>query len=215
MHDFWEMPESISELGSIIEEEQICPGVYLLSTRKENEATAREYYAVTEKAAIPLRAKSYGRKLPGLWLFSLDDGSEAYRIIRFEAAYYRAKHHLPLEEPLRASAFFAAQAFPDYFGAFPVPLHTSRGHTIRHWILDNGIYWLETDQCEEILAVCYPVWSTELSGLTAGLGEQTGYDRTRGIEKTMGYLFFPMEISCIPLRELLRSRSKWGGDCDR
>ncbi len=211
MYDFIEMPECINELGSTVEKEQLCPGIYFLSARNEDERLAREYYAVMEKSAIPQKAKSYGRKFPDLWLFSLDDGSEEYKIIKFEVAYYRARNHLPLEEPLRTTAFFAAQSFPDYFGAFPVPLQTPRGYTIRHWILDNGIYWLETDQCEEVLAVCYPVWSTELSDLTASLGEQTEYDKAHNIEDTLGYIFFPLKISCIPLRELLRKRSEWEG----
>ena len=141
----------------------------------------------------------------------MTDGSEEYKIIQYEVAKYRAQNNLPLDEPLRATAFFAAQSFPEYFGAFPVPLHTPRGCTIRHWVMDNGIYWPETDLCEEILAVCYPVWSAELSGLVEKLGEQTEYDRTHDIEETLGYIFFPAKISCIPLRELIRTRPEWTG----
>ena len=199
------------ELGPITENEQICPGVYLLSARNDDELLPRDYYAVMEKSIIPPEARAYGRKRSGLWLFPMTDGSEEYKIIQYEVAKYRAQNNLPLEEPLRATAFFAAQSFPEYFGAFPVPLHTSRGCTIRHWVLDNGIYWLETDQCEEVLSVCYPVWSTELSDLEMKLGEQAEYDSSRNIEETLGYIFFPAEVSCIPLRELLRARPEWAG----
>ena len=94
---------------------------------------------------------------------------------------------------------------------FPVPLYTPRGCTIRHWVLDNGVYWLETDQCEEVLAVCYPVWSSELSNVAEKLGEQTEYDKAHNIENTLGYIFFPMKISCIPLYEMMRVRSEWAG----
>ena len=55
------------------------------------------------------------------------------------------------------------------------------------------------------------MWSTELSDLTAALGEQTEYDKTHNIEKTLGYIFFAEKISCIPLRELIRSRPEWEG----
>ena len=179
MLDHTDPSELIDELGPIREKEEVCPGVYLLSAQYDEELLFRDYFAVKEESVIPQAAKSYGRKLSGLWLFPMTDGSEEYKIIQYEVAKYRAQNNLPLDEPLRATAFFAAQSFPEYFGAFPVPLHTPRGCTIRHWVMDNGIYWLETDQCEEILAVCYPVWSTELSGLVEKLGEQTEYDRDR------------------------------------
>ena len=173
MCDFKELPDLENVLGPIAEKEQLCPGVYLLTARYDEEPLARDYYAVTDEAILPHKAKSYGRKLSGLRLFSLTDGSEEYKIIKYEIAKYRTQNHLPLDEPLRATAYFAAHSFPDYFGAFPVPLQTPRGFTTRHWILDNGIYWLETDQCEEVLAVSYPVWSSELSNIAEKLGEQT------------------------------------------
>lgn len=209
MCDFKELPDLENELGPIVEKEQICPGIYLLSVKEDDELLPRDYYAVMEESPIPLKAKSYGRKLSGLWLFSADD--EECQIIKYEAAKYRTQNHLPLDEPLRATAFFAAQSFPDYFGAFPVPLHTPRGVSVQHWVLDNGIYWIETDQCEEVLAVCYPVWSSELSNVAEKLGEQTEYDKAHNIENTLGYIFFPLKISCIPLYELMRSRPEWAG----
>jgi len=211
MCDFTESPESIDELGPIQESEELCPGVYLLTARNEDELLPRDYYAVMENSIIPLGAKVYGQKLSDLWLFPMTDGSEEYKIINYEIAKYRVQNNLPLEEPLRATAFFAAQSFPEYFGVFPVPLNTPRGCTLRHWTMDNGIYWLETDQCEEVLAVSYPVWSAELSDFTASLGEQTEYDKAHDIEETLGYIFFPAKVSCIPLRELIRTRPEWAG----
>ena len=211
MFESKELPNLENELGPIAGKEQVCPGVYFLSAKDDDELLPRDYYAVMEKSPIPLKAKSYGRKLSGLWLFSLNDGSEAYKIIQYEVAKYRTQNQLPLDEPLRATAYFAAQSFPDYFGAFPVPLQTPRGFTTRHWILDNGIYWLETDQCEEVLAVCYPVWSSELSDIAEKLGEQAEYDKTHNIENTLGYIFFSMKISCIPLYEMMRARPEWAG----
>jgi len=211
MENHQELPDLEDEIGIIVENSQVCHGVYLLSVKNDDELLARDYYAVMEKSIIPQEARSYGKKISGLWLFPKTGDSEEYKIIQYEVAKYRTQNNLSLDEPLRATAFFAAQSFPEYFGAFPVPLHTPRGCTIRHWVLDNGIYWLETDQCEEFLAVCYPVWSTELSGLTANLGEQTEYDKAHDIEETLGYIFFPTRVSCIPLRELLHVRPEWAG----
>ena len=43
-----------------------------------------------------------------------------------------------------------------------MPLHTPRGNTVRHKRLLNGVYWIETDQCRELLAVCYPIGQGDL-----------------------------------------------------
>ena len=211
MPDHTELSELTDKIGSIEEVEELCLGVHYVTAKREDDLLSGEHYVVKEKSAVPQAAKSYGQKISGLRLFSITDGGEEYKIIQYEVAKYRAQNNLPPDEPLRATAFFAAQSFPEYFGAFPVPLHTPRGVTLRHWILDNGIYWLETDQCEKVLAVSYPVWSTELSDLTASLGEQTEYDKAHDIEETLGYIFFPAKVSCIPLRELIRTRPEWTG----
>ena len=211
MPDHTELSELTDKIGSIEEVEELCLGVHYVTAKREDDLLSGEYYVVKEKSAVPQAAKSYGQKISGLRLFSITDGGEEYKIIQYEVAKYRAQNNLPPDEPLRATAFFAAQSFPEYFGAFPVPLHTPRGITLRHWILDNGIYWLETDQCEKVLAVSYPVWSTELSDLTASLGEQTEYDKAHDIEETLGYIFFSAKVSCIPLRELIRTRPEWTG----
>ncbi len=211
MPDHTELSELTDKIGSIEEVEELCLGVHYVTAKREDDLLSGEYYVVKEKSAVPQAAKSYGQKISGLRLFSITDGGEEYKIIQYEVAKYRAQNNLPPDEPLWATAFFAAQSFPEYFGAFPVPLHTPRGVTLRHWILDNGIYWLETDQCEKVLAVSYPVWSTELSDLTASLGEQTEYDKAHDIEETLGYIFFPAKVSCIPLRELIRTRPEWTG----
>ncbi len=211
MPDHTELSELTDKIGSIEEVEELCLGVHYVTAKREDDLLSGEYYVVKEKSAVPQAAKSYGQKISGLRLFSITDGGEEYKIIQYEVAKYRAQNNLPPDEPLWATAFFAAQSFPEYFGAFPVPLHTPRGVTLRHWILDNGIYWLETDQCEKVLAVSYPVWSTELSDLTASLGEQTEYGKAHDIEETLGYIFFPAKVSCIPLRELIRTRPEWTG----
>ena len=211
MPDHTELSELTDKIGSIEEVEELRLGVHYVTAKREDDLLSGEYYVVKEKSAVPQAAKTYGQKISGLRLFSITDGGKEYKIIQYEVAKYRAQNNLPPDEPLRATAFFAAQSFPEYFGAFPVPLHTPRGVTLRHWILDNGIYWLETDQCEKVLAVSYPVWSTELSDLTASLGEQTEYGKTHDIEETLGYIFFPAKVSCIPLRELIRTRPEWTG----
>ena len=43
-----------------------------------------------------------------------------------------------------------------------MPVDTPWGYTLRHWALENGIYWLETDECAEGLTICSPIWQAEL-----------------------------------------------------
>ena len=85
---------------------------------------------------------------------------------------------------------------------YPVPFLTPWGRTLRHRPLDNGVYWIETERCVEVLALCYPVWDGELSEGMSELG------RTLEIEGEMGYLYFIKDASCVALWELLRTRSE-------
>lgn len=80
---------------------------------------------------------------------------------------------------------------------------------LRHRELANGIYWLETSQCEEMLAVCYPIWNTEFSGMVRLMGEVTDFDRAEGINNTMGYMFFSEKTACAAIFELLENRKEW------
>ena len=118
---------------------------------------------------------------------------------------YQIKCHLPEiedEDSLYTAALYGAEEHPDYFGAFPVPSFTPRGFTVRHKTILNGVYWLETDRCEEMLAVCYPIWKSDISIPEQNQGEQLEYDRMYGIDNTLGYLFFSKQNSVIPLHEL-------------
>lgn len=200
------------ELGTIILTEQMCSGVYYLTAKHDEEAFAAEYYAVADTPVISPEAKEHGRRISGWWLFSMQDDTSGWRIIDYELGRYRVKNHLPQEESLHDIALDAAAYHPEYFGAYPVPFYTSRGYTTRYWTLANGIYWLETDQCEEVLAVCYPIWNAELSRLAEKIGEQAAYDKTQGIHETLGYIFFPSQLSCIPIYELMQTRMEaWEG----
>lgn len=212
MDNHAELSALVDEVGTISKRERLCPGIYYLTAQQDGEPFATEYYAVTDTPIISQQARAYGRRISDWWLFSMQDDASGWRIIDYELGKYRVKNHLPQEETLHDIALGAAEHHPEYFGAFPVPLHTPKGYTTRHWTLANGIYWLETDQCEEILAVCYPIWTAGLSTLAERIGELTAYDKTQGIHHTLGYIFFPQKISCIPLYELMQTRTEaWEG----
>lgn len=197
------------ELGQLLLTEQECSGVYYLVAKHEDDPIATEYYVVTDTPIISQEAKMYGKKHTTFWIFSKADDTSGWRIIDYELGKYRVRNRLPQECSLHEIALNAAEFHPEYFGTYPVPFCTPRGYTTRHWILENGIYWIETDQCEEFLAACYPVWSTELSDLAMQVGEQLEHDRTNGIQHTLGYIFFSSKVSCIPIYELMQTRSKW------
>lgn len=201
-----------NELGEILITGEKAPGIYYLTVQQDGASFAEEYYAVADTSIISRQAKEYGKRISDWWLFSMQDDASGWRIIDYELGKYCVKNHLPQEQTLHDIALDAAEFHPEYFGAYPVPLHTPRGYTTRHWTLANGIYWLETDQCEEVLAVCYPLWTAELSMAVEWLGEQTEHDKAQGIHKTLGYIFFPAQISCIPIYELMQTRMEvWSG----
>lgn len=205
-----ELPFNLTaELGEVLYAELTSPGVYFLIVGEEVERT--EVYVVTKDApAISEKAWSYGRELPDhpdLRFYKLHQEGSGRHIIDFEVRRYQMKCHLPLEEnqdSLLSFALYGMEQYPDYFGAFPVPFLTPRGSTVRHRTLLNGVYWLETDRCEEMLAVCYPIWTGDITIPEQGLAEQLTYDRLQGIDNTLGYLFFPKHSSCIPLYELCK-----------
>ena len=196
-----------AEVGEIMESEQICPGIYYIS------AGGAEYYAVMQNApAISQRAWLYGQQVfPELRLYSMDKPQSGWMVVRYEFCKYLTKNGLSLPDgdTLHSAAVFGMECHPEYFGTFPVPALTPQGCTLRYRRMGNGIYWIETEQCTEVLAVCFPVWDGELSEAAQKAAMQLDYDKQHGIENTMGYLFFSEDTSCIPIFELLKTRREW------
>lgn len=203
-------------LGEILEKEIECPGVYYVAAHKKDPfCFFQEYYMVAaDTPVISKKAKTYGQTVPGhpeLLVYSFDEERGGYKIIEYEIAKYRVENGLPVRggETLQDIKLFNMEYHPEYFGPYPVPAVTPMGKTLQHRTLENGIYQLKTAQEEQVLAICYPVWSTELSSYAIRYSKQTEADRNQGIESTGGYLFFSMEDSCIPVYELLLTRSEW------
>lgn len=199
-----------TELGAVAAAEEISPGVYRISTNKtETRCAYSEYYVVTQNAqAISDKARAYGKvftEKPGLYVYDLGVPESGWYIVSFEILRHQKKHHLPVleqQDSMYAAAIYGMEEHPEYFGKFPVPAVTPRGYTVRHKEISNGVYWLETDCCEEMLAVCYPIWQADITIPEQNIGEQLEYDRMLGINHTLGYLFYSKRNSCIPLFEL-------------
>ena len=188
------------ELGEIAHWEEECPGVYYLSILPTIEAGG-EYYAILEDAPMSQEIRAMGRGLDSAPVLVYQIGVEdvSWAAVDYEILRYKTMQGLSLPEgkSLRDAALYGAELCPNYFGAYPVPFLTPWGYTLRHRPLDNGIYWIETEQCVEVLAVCYPVWDGDLSKGIQEVGHRLDHEGERG------YLYFLKESACAAVWELL------------
>lgn len=211
-----ELPFRIEDvLGDIRKTREECPGVYYVAVREDEDPFfAREYYVIAaDTPVIPQKAKKYGRPLPGcpeILLYSMDEERGGYKIIEYEIARYRTEHGIPLPhgETLHEIEAFHRELHPEYFGPYSVPAVAPGGSVLRHHVIDNGVYWLETERDGPFLSVCYPIW-TELSEFAMKFSRQEGHDQPAEDEDEPDYVFFSEYDSCVPLFELLVLRDEW------
>ena len=195
------LPIDVSELGELQSAKQECPGVYYFVMKPEDQfgLFSKEYYLVLENAPISSEARRYGKPFQNdqCLLFALGEDNSGDKIVEYEIYRYRVANHLPLPEgeSLHGCAVYGAEIYPEYFGMPPVPALTPWGYTTRHHVLDSGIYWIETDQCEEVLAVAHPAWAADLSKSVLRHGRQLAYDTEHDINHTLGYKFFSRKES--------------------
>ena len=195
-------------IGEIKAAEQLCPGVYYVAALDPEIGLPREYYVVNKNnAPLSAQAKAYGQELEDedhILLFSLYEERGGGKVVEYEVQKYLKSHGLALPdgEDTLSTAIFGMEFYPEYFGDYPVPTITPRGVTTRQKRLACGVFALETEQFERMIAVCYPVWSVDLSEYTVEQAEQLEYDKERDIDNTLGYLFFPESAGCLVLFEL-------------
>lgn len=206
------LPALEEEVGEIKSVKEYSPGVYHIDAIRE-EQFLREYFAVLDTAPMAEKVRPYGKELDGLRLYDLENISSGWQIVQYEISKYSiTEKRKPIPEDLfRDIGLHAMEVHPEYFGTFPVPFHTPHGFTLRYRALANGIYWLETSECEELLAVCFPIWNAELSAAAELCGEITEYDKASPIKRPTPYRFFPKRFSCVPLYELMETREEWDG----
>lgn len=190
--------------------EAYCPGVYYVVGQRLGEEMPAEYYIVHQKQA-PLSdaAKAYGEVSdsdPNLLIYRMDDPASGRTVVTYEVQKYLAGQHLPLleNEDVLMTAIYGMEHHPEYFGDYPVPPMTPRGAVTRHKRLACGVFALETESFERMIAVCHPVWSCDLSDYTVQQAEMLDSDLRQGIDSTLGYLFFPESAGCLTLFELWR-----------
>lgn len=202
------------ELGQILDWEELYPGVYSLTVQPDPDSAypCSEYYLVLPGAPISREALALGRALDGIpgLLYAIDPPDEGgWTAILYELCKNQSRHGSPPLEgwSLSDAAMEGMELCPSYFGSFPVPPYTPWGWTLRYKALDNGVYWLETSQCETVLAVCHPIWTTELSDGVAQAGKKLAHSKADDVE--LGYLFFEERASCTAIFELLKVRPEW------
>ncbi|MBD5162423.1 MAG: hypothetical protein HDT14_10515 [Oscillibacter sp.] len=206
------MPDLEAKLGPIVDVKECCPRVYYVTVDK-GERFYKEYYVLMEGAPFTGNLWNYGEWFKEyLYLFEIGRYGSGWEVMQYEITKYNlaaGKETVP-EEVFHDRAVHAMDAYEEYFGEFPVPYHTPEGYTLRHHRLANGIYWLETSRGRELLALCFPIWNTELSDAAIALAKMTDQDRLAGASKSLCYAFFSKENSCVPIYELAIERPIWG-----
>ena len=209
MSEINSLPYDIEDVvGEISAVEPLCPGVYYVAAHNLETGLPHEYYiADTRIAPLSKQARSYGTPVESddsLMWFLLEDEQGGSPVVKYEVQKYRATNNLPpLEgDNVLLTAVYGMELYPEYFGDYPVPALTPRGATTRHKRLACGVYVLETESFERMIAICYPIWSCDLSDYTLKQAEQLDSDARQGIDSTLGYLFFSERAGCLALFEL-------------
>lgn len=202
--------------GEVLSLSEECPGVCYTSVKPaEVDIFAYEYYIIDKTTeTISHEAKAYGQPIeghPDLLIYPVGESDSGDKIVEYEIYRYRVSHQLPIPKgtSLHGCAVYGAEVYPEYFGMLPVPALTPWGYTTRHRALDNGIYWIETDQCKEVLAVSHPAWASDISQYVLRYAHRLPYDMDHGSNSTFGYQFFSKRASCVVIFELLQTRPEW------
>lgn len=210
-------PDIIQKLGKSLDKKSPPivegPGVYYMAIREYG-----EYYIIEQTSPIISdKAKTYGKQHPDygdLLFYSLNDECSGSKIIDYELEKYASAQDVPEHDPstLHIAAVYGAEYHPEYFGAYPAPIRTPWGCMLRYRCIENGIFWLETDQRMEALTICYPIWSACLSQETVRLGVTIERVPEDGRNAALGHIFFNKTDACIPIFELMRTYQEWGKD---
>lgn len=193
------------EVTRLIEE---CPGVFYAATLAPGEFLGREYYFITPGAVpriISAEVLQYGVPIDnGCYIFEHGIPRSGWELVHFEILRYLVKHGNPLEEceSLYSASVNYSDIYPAYFGGVIPPRCTPWGPVIRQKMASNGVFFLETDRAEWILAVYHPIWSGELSGVAQAYGTVCDADLHIGPEEAI-YLYFKAPNYAPPIFELM------------
>jgi len=201
------------DVGEILQVQKEAPGVYFIFTKKNNPPSGRQYYIVEKSSpAISMPAKKYGKPLPhdrDLLSFDIDSSSAGQKIVAFEIVRFKMRNGCSDvdKNDLTDTACAGMETNPEYFGYYPVPDRTPWGRLIRYKVLSNGIYWIETDRLETVLAIC-DIYEDDFFDGTREGAARLADEKDQNLW-AFSYLFYPYKSSCIPLFELLPNHREW------
>ena len=201
-----------ADLGEITAWEQFCEDIYRVTAIPPDSFLPDEYYIFPAGTQmLSAAAKAYGTPLPSRpELLSVLHGvtGSGSAVIHYEVLRYLTRNNLPFpegEDDIHVVAVYGMESNPEYFGAYPVPLITPQGYTLRYKQILNGMFALETEHGDRMVAIAYPIWADDLSDYTLQYGLKAFSDIAQDIHRTYGYLFFSEETACLALLELSRS----------
>ncbi len=206
-------PLDENKWGRVADAEEECPGVFYLATQTDDQLFCREFYVVAETAVpaiISAEALQYGKCDGPLHLFEYGVEGAGWDIVHYEICRYRVKNGIPIEEDtLYNIAIYGSEKYPEYFGGILPPRYTPYGLTVRTKKVAEGLYFLETDRCQWVLAVAYIIWDSDLSEYTKRQGIIYEGDKQHGIAECQ-YMFFDEKAYALPIYELLRMKEYSG-----
>lgn len=195
--------------GEITAAKKEAPGIYYIATLVETEGQIcpYEFYVVDEfcNYLSPLTL-SYGKRLhelPLLLFFPIVTETDGHDLVEYEFLKYKEKNGLLGEEdetPAEMAALIA-DSYPNYFVEYPAPIITPWGSVLRSTKLCNGVYWIMSSQATQILAVCYPKWSCDLSVELIKIGKMNDNASFKN-PSFASYMFYKEEDACRVLFEL-------------
>lgn len=204
------LPFEVDEtrLGTLVTAKECCPGVYYLATKRDKRLFCDEYYAVVENydgKAISKETIFYGKLSNGAYYFEYGRDNSGWDLVEFELLRYQIKYGTSVwgltDDDLYCRAIYAAELYPDYFGSYIPPRLTPYGQTLRYKTVTNGIYFLETDQCVWLLAICYPIWEGGISDVARCRGKICKETQALAGEQ-FNYLFFTADCCASVIYEL-------------
>lgn len=201
-----------ADLGEITAWEQFCGDIYRVTAICPDNLLPDEYYIFPANTQIlSAAAKAYGSPLssrPELLSVLHNVTGSGSTVIHYEVLRYLTRNKLPFpegEDNYHVVAVYGMESNPEYFGAYPVPLITPHGYMLRYKVIFNGMFALETELGDRMVAIAYPIWADDLSDYTLQFGLKAFPDMAQDIHRTYGYLFFSEETACLALLELSRS----------
>lgn len=201
--------EICDEIGKVRSFGWQCLGTYYINIDNNKNPFVKEFSIVEKKTeSISIVAKAYGKPLashPDILLYQIVDVSGDRAVIQHEIAKYRVRSDLHLfnDESLHTLEVYGADLNPEYFGAFLAPIITPHGLTPGYEAIVDGVYALETDCVETMIAICYPIWNANVSDYTMKYAEQTDSYLYQGLHSTTRYIFFSEEHGVLALLELV------------